>query len=68
MVEVAEIVVHEAYKPNLIAHLFDADGLAGEDGTDYFLAIEADAAACGHGHGVVVERVVEFRQTDIGTC
>jgi hypothetical protein len=31
LVEVAEIIVHKADQPNLVAHLFDADALAGED-------------------------------------
>ena len=46
MVEVSEIVVHEADEPNVLAHLFDADALAGEDEAEIdFLPIEADAAA-----------------------
>ena len=31
MVEVAEIIVHKADQPNLVAHLFDSDALASED-------------------------------------
>ncbi len=31
VVEVAEIIVHEADEPNVLAHLFDADALTGED-------------------------------------
>ena len=49
VVEVAEIVVHEADEPNPIVGLFDADGLAGKDLAEIdLLAVEADAAARGH--------------------
>ena len=66
MVEVSEIIVHEADEPNVLADLFDADALAGEDGTEIdFLPIEADASACGHGDGLIVERVVELRQSGL---
>ena len=52
VVEVAEIVVHEADQPNLLADLLDADALAGEDGAEIdLLPIEADAPACGHDDG-----------------
>ncbi len=68
VVEVAEIVVHEADEPNLLADLLDADALAGEDGAEIdFLPIEADAPACGHGDGSVVERVIKFWQASVGT-
>ena len=68
VVEVAEIIVHEADEPNLLADLLDADALAGEDGAEIdLLAIEADAPACGHGDGSVVEWVIEFRQAAVGT-
>ena len=50
MVEVGQIIIHEANEPNEVADLFDADALAGEDGAEIdFLAIEADSAACGDG-------------------
>jgi len=56
VVEVAEIIVHEADEPNVLAHLFDADALTGEDDAEIdLLPIEADAPACGHGDGLVVE-------------
>ena len=68
MVEIAQIIVHEADEPNLLADLLDADALAGEDGAEIDLAaIEADAPACGHGGGPVVERVIELRQASVGT-
>jgi hypothetical protein len=67
VVEVAEIIVHEADEPNVLAHLFDADALTGEDDAEIdFLPIEADAPACGHGDGLVVERVIEVRQAFVG--
>jgi hypothetical protein len=60
-VEVAQIIVHEADEPNVLAHLLDTDALTGEDGAEvYFLAIEADAPTRRHGDGLVVERVVEL--------
>ncbi len=50
MVEVIEIIVHEACEPNVVGHLFDADALTGEDHAKVdLLAIEAEAAACGDG-------------------
>ena len=67
MVEVAEIIVHEADEPNVLADLLDADALAGEDGAEIdLLPIEADAPARGHGGGPVVEWVIEFPQASIG--
>ena len=57
----------KADEPNLLAHLLDADALAGEDGTEVdLLAIEADAAACGYGDGFVVEWVIDIRQASVG--
>jgi hypothetical protein len=42
--------------------------LAGEDDAEIeLLAIEADAAACGHGDDLVVERVVEVGQASVGS-
>jgi len=44
--------------------LFDADGLAGKELTGIdLLAVEADAAARGHGDGLVVAGIVEVWQT-----
>jgi len=43
--------------------LFDAGGLAGKELTEIdLLAVEADAAARGHGDGLVVEGIVEVWQ------
>ncbi len=48
MVEVSEIIVHKADQPNLLADLFDADALAGEDEVEIDLPpIEADTATRG---------------------
>ena len=69
MVEVAEIIVHEGDEPDFLAHLFDADALASEDDAKIdLLPIEADAAACGHGDGPVVERIIELWQASVGAC
>jgi len=58
VVEVAQIIVHEADEPNLVAHLFDADSLAGEDQAEIdLLAIEADAAS---------SRAMNFRRSSVG--
>ena len=68
MIEVTEIIVHEADEPNLVADLFDADALTSEDQAEIdLLPIEADAAACGDGDSLVVERVVEVWQAFVGT-
>ena len=51
----------------MVAHLLDAHLLASEYCTEVdLLPIEADAAACGHGDGLVVERIVELEQTGVG--
>ena len=40
----------------MVAHLFDADTLAGKHGTEIdFLPIEADAPACGDSDCLVVD-------------
>ena len=67
MVEVAEIMVHEGDEPNVLAYLLNSDALAGEDDAEIdLLPIEADAAACGDGDGLVVERVAELGQAGVG--
>src|SRR5260370_40421619 len=66
--EVAEVILHKADQPNLLADLLDADALAGEDRAEIdFLPIKADAPACGHGDGPVVEWVIKFQQASVGT-
>ena len=69
MVEEAQIIVHKADQPDLIRDLLDADFLASEDGAEVdFLPPEADPAALGDGDGPVVERVLEVRESAIGSC
>ncbi len=51
MIEVAEIVLHEADEPDLVLDLSNAHGLAGEHGREVYLASsDADAPAAGHAH------------------
>ena len=46
MIEEAQVVFHKTDEPDFIADLFDADVLAGEDGTEVDLsAADADGAA-----------------------
>jgi hypothetical protein len=46
--------------PDTYAHLFDTNALASEDNAEIDLAaIEADAAACGHSGGSIVERIID---------
>jgi N-acetylglutamate synthase-like GNAT family acetyltransferase len=50
----------------MLVDLFDSDGLAGEDLAEVdFLAVETDAAAGGDGDRLVVEWIVQVRQTDM---
>ena len=66
MVEVPEIVVHEADEPDLILDLFDAHPLPGKDLTEVDLpSVVADAATVGHRGRPVVERIVQLTQTAI---
>lgn len=67
MIEVSEIVVHDADEPDALAHLFDADSLAGEDVAQVDLApVVADAATVGDGGCPIVERIVEVAQAPVG--
>ena len=69
MVEIAQVVVHKADQPDVVADLLDADVLPGEDAAEIdLLPVEADAAAARDGDGFVVERIVEFAQAPIGSC
>ncbi|WP_192252378.1 hypothetical protein [Mesorhizobium caraganae] len=66
VIEVSQIIIHEAAQPDVVLDLFDADGLAGEDDTEVdLLAIVADAAAGGDDDGLVVKRIIEVRQASI---
>ena len=67
IVEVSQIIVHEASQPDMVLDLFDADGLAGKDKTEVdLLAIIADAAAGGDDDGLVVKRIIKIGQAGIG--
>jgi hypothetical protein len=58
VVEVAEIVRHEAHEPDSVPHLRHPDILPGEDVTEIHLAaIETDASAVCHGEGLVMQGV-----------
>jgi hypothetical protein len=57
-VDESEIVVHEAYDPNAVVDLLDAEAPAGEHGRDVDpLSMHADAAAGGDKDFPVVQRV-----------
>jgi hypothetical protein len=67
VVEVSQIIVHKADEPNPVFGLFDSDGRASEDLAEIdFLDVEADAAAGRDSDGLVVEGIVEVRQSAIG--
>jgi hypothetical protein len=60
VIEEAQIVLHKAYEPHLVADFRDADVLAGEHGAEVDLApADADSPAVGEGGGAVVEGVFE---------
>jgi len=57
IVEIFEIVVHEADEPNAVVDLLDSKPLAGEHLGDFdLLSVHADAAARGDDDVAVVER------------
>ena len=60
-VDVAKIVLHEAYDPNAFIDLLDADTLTGQHGRDVdAFAVHGDVAASGHQHIAIVQWVGEF--------
>jgi len=67
-IEVTQIIIHKADEPDIVVNFFDADSLAGKDRAevDFFVA-ETDAAAAGDHDGLVVEGVVDVRQSGVGT-
>ena len=68
MIKVSEIVLHEADEPYVVADLLDADLLAGEDGAEvYFPAFVTDTATAGDDGRPVMERIVEFAQSRVGS-
>jgi len=67
-IDVAEIVLHKADQPNTFFDFLDTDNLPREDGAEInFFAVETDTSAVGDVDGVVVERIIKFRQAAILT-
>jgi hypothetical protein len=66
-VDISQIIMHEAYKPNAVVDLLDSHSLTGEHGryVDFF-AVHADAAAGGDEGVAVVEGIFQLRQALIG--
>ena len=61
IIEVAEIVVHEADEPNLFTDLLDPHVLARERPAEVNLSSRvADAAAPGDGDGPIMARIVQL--------
>src|SRR5580704_5056849 len=61
-------MIHKAHYPDVVLNLFNAHGLTGKNLTEVnFLASETDSAAMGHDNRLVVERIVEVRQSRVGT-
>ncbi|HJN43180.1 MAG TPA: hypothetical protein QF572_03235 [Vicinamibacterales bacterium] len=68
MIEVSEIVVHEADEPDVVAYLFDPDFLAGEHGAEVdLLAVVTDATLVDDGGRPVVEGIFQLAQALIGS-
>ncbi len=66
-VNVSEVVVHEADKPDAVIDFGDADALACHDGGDVdLLSVNAEAAASGDQGVGVMEGIVQVRQAVIG--
>lgn len=70
IVEISQIIVHEAGQPDSVLDLFGADGLTGKDEAEIdLLAVETDAPACGDGDGLVVEPMLLIaRSVPIASC
>ncbi|WP_065008979.1 hypothetical protein [Mesorhizobium sp. AA22] len=55
IVEISQIIVHEASQPDSVLDLFDADGLTGKDEAEIdILAVETDLPAGGDGDGLLM--------------
>jgi hypothetical protein len=68
-INIAEIVIHKTDQPYAVVNFFDADGLACERNAEVdLLVIEAKTPAAGDHDGAVVERVVRFRDAEIGAA
>ena len=67
MIEVAQVVEHEADQPDLVFDLFDADFLTGEDRAEIdFQSVEADSPAAGD-DGAAVVKGVRLREARLPT-
>jgi hypothetical protein len=61
VIEVAEVVAHEADEPDFVIDLLDSHLLTGEDGAQVdLLPVVADPAAAGDDGAAVVEGVLEL--------
>jgi hypothetical protein len=59
-----QIVIHKTHKPDIVVHFLDADRLAGENGAEVdFFASQADAATVRDHDALVVEGIVDVRQS-----
>jgi hypothetical protein len=68
-IDISQIIIHKTYQPGAFFNLFEADGLAGEDGAEINLfPVQADASTEGDLDGVVVKRIGEIRQALIRAC
>ena len=68
-IDISQIIIHKTYQPGAFLNLFEADGLAGEDGAEINLfPVQADASTEGDLDGVVVKRIGEIRQALIRAC
>jgi hypothetical protein len=65
-IDVPEIVIHEADQPNTFFDFLDTHTLPRKDGAEIdFFAVEADPSAVGDVDGLVVKRIIKFRQAAI---
>ena len=66
-IDVPEIVLHKADQPNTFIDLLDTDSLTSKDRTEVdFFTVQTNAPTVGDVDHLVVERVVEFRQSAVG--
>ena len=66
VIEVTEIILHEADEPDLVGNLFDAHLLAGKRSAQVnLLPVVTDSAVLGHDNGSIMKRIVELAQAGI---
>ena len=66
--QISQIIFHEADQPYVVVHFFDADGMSGKDLTEIdFLLSPTDPSATGDHDGLIVERIIDIRQSGVGT-